>query len=712
MRWIESGSFMMGSTKDEPSRWDRVPHQVTLTWGYWLFDTPVTQELYVLVSGENPSQFKSVRHPVEQVSWEKARQFIQELNKNVLGLNLSLPTEAQWEFACRVGSAMIPNTEAIENKAKHNATEIDETTHYSGNSNEVFDLDSNRYNDSERKEMHFQHTQVPTRNVAQKKANARGLFDMLGNVWEWCDDCESAYTKAPDDDPLGTQQNVTSLVLRGGSDDCFERLVLGGYRSTYLPDSMDYDPGFRCARVEESETGQNAEPAETLLYRVPEHQSPASRKSEAQLLDVSDLVTNKSIEWPQLRKFVIHSDLEKIHLQQFTKPAWANAIGRDQYGLWASFQVETEHDTIVKQTMRWISPGQFLMGSPENEPERRDNEGPQHEVILTQGYWLFDTPVTQALYEAVTGDNPSHFKSAQSPVESLSWKHAQQFIQQLNKKTNGLNLSLPTEAQWEYACRAGTTTATYAGVMDILGQHNAPVLDAIAWYGGNSGVDFDRDNGYDSSNWKQKQYNHTQAGTRIVALKQANDRGLYDMLGNVLEWCSDTQREYQIEEAIDPVEENKDGASRVLRGGSWDDCAWFVRCAFRCAFPPEDAHYFTGFRCARVQEPGTGQEAESAWTLLCHVAEQRSAASRTSEARLLDVSDLTTSKSIDWPQLEQFVIHSDVEKIHLQQFTKPAWANAIGRDQYGLWASFQVATEHDTIQSLYKPCAGFHRVGF
>lgn len=118
------------------------------------------------------------------------------------------------------------------------------------------------------------------------------------------------------------------------------------------------------------------------------------------------------------------------------------------------------------------------MGSPDDEPGRFGDEGPQHEVILSSGFWLFDTPVTQALWAAVMGDNPSYFKDPKRPVETVSWDDAMQFNERVNLIVPGLDLVLPTEAQWEYACRAGTATPNYAGADKDL--------EDIAWFSSNS----------------------------------------------------------------------------------------------------------------------------------------------------------------------------------------------------------------------------------
>ena len=189
-------------------------------------------------------------------------------------------------------------------------------------------------------------------------------------------------------------------------------------------------------------------------------------------------------------------------------PPWASEWGEDRlHGPWCAFEFGE-----VVQRLRWISPGAFRMGSPKDEEGRFAWEGPRQLVSIDSGFWMFDTPCTQALWEAVIGENPSHFdvaerskNGADRPVDSVSWDQCQEFLTALNTRLDGLQLSLPSEAQWEYACRAGTETARYA-----------ETLDAIAWYRENSGRE-----------------------THPVASKEANSWGLYDMLGNVWEWCAD-----------------------------------------------------------------------------------------------------------------------------------------------------------------------------
>lgn len=280
-------------------------------------------------------------------------------------------------------------------------------------------------------------------------------------------------------------------------------------------------------------------------------------------------------------------------------PDWASGWGQDRYGVFVEFTLQD-----VTQRLRWIPPGHFWMGSPEDEPGRYDNEGPRYQVTLTEGYWLFDTPCTQALWEAVMGNNPSRFQSPTRPVEQVSWHDVQDFLKKINEQIPDLDLSLPSEAQWEYACRAGTETAIYTGDLEILGQCNAPVLDPIAWYSGNSGVDFDLDNGHDSSNFPEKQYPHTQAGTRPVKLKRANPWGLYDMLGNVWEWTQDHWHSNYQDAPTDGSawEDRVLGANRVLRGGTWGFNTRFIRAACRSQYVPDlPLSGIIGFRCARVR---------------------------------------------------------------------------------------------------------------
>lgn len=231
----------------------------------------------------------------------------------------------------------------------------------------------------------------------------------------------------------------------------------------------------------------------------------------------------------------------------------------------------------VVQVFRWVPAGVFLRGSPKGEAGRWDDEGPQHEVVLSSGYWFGETPVTQALWEAVMKTNPSQFKGAERPVETVSWHECQEFITRLNVLVPGLDARLPTEAEWEKACRAGTTTATWVGDLDLDRDGvRAPILDTVAVYYGNSGG----------------------GGTQPVRSKQPNPLGLYDMLGNVWEWCQDHYGSYEAGSLTDP-RGPAEGLYRVIRGGSWLSDARSVRAAYRYVDAPQSRLDDLGFRLAR-----------------------------------------------------------------------------------------------------------------
>ncbi len=276
---------------------------------------------------------------------------------------------------------------------------------------------------------------------------------------------------------------------------------------------------------------------------------------------------------------------------------WAVEWGEDRFGPFMSFAVGD-----VVQRMRWVTPGKFLMGSPKSEAGRYDDESPQHPVEVRQGFWLADTPCTQALWQAIMGENPSEFIDPDRPVEQVSWDDCQVFLTRLDALFPGFGARLPTEAEWEYACRCGTTGATWMGDLDLRGENDAPRLDAIAWYGGNSGQGFDLSNGRNSNKWPEKQYPHTLAGTMPVRLKLPNLLCLYDMLGNVFEWCEDWFGPYDRRPAVDshgPVT----GSYRVVRGGSWDSIARYIRAAYRIAEDPASRSVNVGFRLARGLAP-------------------------------------------------------------------------------------------------------------
>ncbi|WP_406670714.1 formylglycine-generating enzyme family protein [Methanolobus sp. ZRKC4] len=217
-----------------------------------------------------------------------------------------------------------------------------------------------------------------------------------------------------------------------------------------------------------------------------------------------------------------------------------------------------------------IPAGEFEMGSPLYEEDRYDNEGPVHEVTIGQAYYFGKYEVTQEQWGEVMGDNPSYFDGDSNPVEKVSWNDVQEFVKKLNNMEGTNKYRLPSEAEWEYACRAGTTMRySFGDSVSDLGEY--------AWYKNNSG-----------------------SKTHPVGQKKPNPWGLYDMHGNVWEWCQDGWHSYYEGAPTDgSAWEDGSGSLRVSRGGSWFNNAENCRSANRYEYAPYSRYFNFGFRLLR-----------------------------------------------------------------------------------------------------------------
>ncbi len=491
MIWIEPGTFIMGSPEDELGRFSSErQHQVTLTQGYWMGKFEVTRAQYEAVMGTNPSGSGRADLPVARVNWSESMEFCakltaieREAGRLPEGYEYTLPTEAQWEYACRAGTTTALNSGKNLSDEKQ-CPEMDEVGWYGNNS---------RYSNGN----------MDTHPVGQKLPNAWGLYDMHGNVWEWCLDWYGTYPAAAVIDPMGADTGFYR-VNRGGSI-AREASSCRSAARNGPPDGQYIDAGFRVA--------------------------------------LAPIYVSKNITIP---------------------------LSED-----------------VNLRMIWIEPGTFMMGSPEDELGRKDNET-QHQVTLTQGYWLGKYEITQAQYEAVMGTNPSYYKGANLPVECVSWYDAKEFCSKLTdlemeagRLPEGYRYTLPTEAQWEYACRAGTTTALNSG-KNLSDEDQCSEMDEVGWYWYNAGI---------------KSYEKGLICTRAVGQKMPNAWGLYDMHGNVAEWCADFYEDYPASAVVDPTGPDA-GIERVARWGSWWNSAWPCRSAYRGSDASDNIYTNLGFRVA------------------------------------------------------------------------------------------------------------------
>ncbi|HEY4248467.1 MAG TPA: formylglycine-generating enzyme family protein [Lacunisphaera sp.] len=284
----------------------------------------------------------------------------------------------------------------------------------------------------------------------------------------------------------------------------------------------------------------------------------------------------------------------------------------------------------VMLDLQWIPAGTFLRGSPETEPGRKADEGPQSRVTLTQGFWLGKTPITIAQWKQVMhldlrgqlarriNDDTRYDLGGKSqplrdfmrwsreadlatylaneddnlPMYFVSWNDVSEFCQRLTEIERvagrlpaGYEYNLPTEAQWEYACRAGTTPAIDAA------RNKPESLNRIAWYDKNS-----------ADGYKGRRIGPTHSGPRTVGQKEPNSWELYDMYGNIWQWCRDWYGPYAGETTIDPTGPNA-GTLRVNRGGSFGSGTNALRPAARAANPPAEASAYRGFRIALCPAP-------------------------------------------------------------------------------------------------------------
>jgi formylglycine-generating enzyme required for sulfatase activity len=545
---IPPGEFDMGSSKElldgelkahSDDGWYKAhlpgegpQHRVRISKPYGLGATDVTQEEYQRVMGSNPSEFSATgkqkariadqdtkRFPVEHVSWDDAVEFCRKLSElpeeKAAKRRYGLPTEAQWEHACRAGNAgrwcfsaqPNPFPAAVEEKL------LGEYAWFGDNAGGM------------------------THPEGQKRANAWGLYDMYGNVWQWCQDWYDGgyYANSPTDDPTGAPGG-SDRVFRGGRWHDPARFCRSAIRDHDGPGIRNFFLGFRVSLV---------------LTEYPGGESPAATATASLEHDVRVEAMPRANFESQIR------DLKSEIPPPAVAPLDAEGAKAIQ-ARWAKHlkaPVVTTNSIGMKLVL--IPPGEFMMGSPAEEKDRGPDEGPQHRVTISRPFHMGAYPVTQAQYELVMGRNPSSFSAkgdrsanvaghdtSRHPVDSVSSNDAISFCQRLSdlpaERAARRTYRLPTEAEWEYVCRAGTRTRWSFG-------DDGAKFGEYDWFNGNS-------NG----------------ATHPVGQKKPNAWGLYDVYGNATQWCMDwwDANYYQQSPSIDPTGPES-GSHRVLRGSSW-----------------------------------------------------------------------------------------------------------------------------------------------
>jgi len=713
--YIPPGELMMGSPADEAGRdSDEGPQRtVQITRGFWMQTTEVTQgewktQLTEMGGTVNPSAWPCGDDcPVEKVNWWEALAYCNALSSsaglaecftltgcdaNAPGENMQctgvtvnaadgnvllcegyrLPTEAEWEYAARAGSDAALYTGPLTIMGENNGPELDPIAWYGGNS--LVSYQGGYGGCTDWPERQYPADSCGPRPVGEKQANAWGLFDVLGNVFEWTwDSWESSYYQArvnalagaADVDPLGPSSGAVR-VFRGGSWDVAARRCRTASREDKAPGTRQGSLGLRVVRTAPTAPACSSEVdcddrnpctvdecSDTACYHSPvvcDDGNPCT-------VDYCDASAGGS--------GCVYDDAAADGLLCDAGPgAGSGACSQgacvlDPCGNGSCVAAAGETASSCPQDcgpagFAYIAPGELLMGSPSDEPGRETDEGSSapRTVQLTRGFWMKTTEVSQGEWKAMLTEmggtvNPSSWPTCgdDCPVERVNWWEALAYCNAMSrsasldecftltgcnsnppgegKECTGVTVNatdgnpllcegyrLPTEAEWEYAARAGSATALYTGALTIAGENNGPELDPIAWYGGNSLVSYD--GGYAGcKDWPERQYPAEMCGPHPVGEKQANAWGLYDVLGNVWEWTWDFYEYHYYQQRLDALAGAPDvdplgpasSDYHVVRGGNWTISAARCRLAKRERDRPETRGGTLGMRPVRTVSP-------------------------------------------------------------------------------------------------------------
>ncbi len=483
--WVPPGQSWLGGGDGKEGE---IPF--TLEKGFWCGIYEITQEEWQEVMGYNPSYFKGkLDHPVEQVSYEDVLEFLKKANTNFAksGYILRLPSEQEWEYISRGGPIS-----KYKSKYRHSlaVSKTNLTPFLTNNlSSNQANFDGNYPAGSAQKGPYL----AKTVSVGQYVPNSLGIYDMQGNVWEW----------------VLTNSGSEMANCGGGWASFGDNLIHSSRNSSQ---SKFYNLGFRLLAVPVSETN----PPISLTEGKPSPMLSPDRTYGS----TKSVVQNKP-------------DSAQLNGKQIGYPKWIN-IGLNS-------------DTSI--TMVLIPSGKFTMGSPTTEIGRESDEI-QRNLVISNPFYMAETEITQAQYLAVMGSNPSLNKNGiflnYLPIDNATYDEAKAFCQVISARY-AHPIQLPTEAQWEYACRAGTDTPFSFGTSFNGSQGN---VNGIQPYGSST--------------------NGTNQGKTLpVRSYPSNSFGLYDMHGNVWEWCSDWHGPYNPNDLVDPTGPIQ-GDRHVLRGGAWN----------------------------------------------------------------------------------------------------------------------------------------------